>query len=505
MNFFRNHQCNEPAALLEIKKQELSIENIINIYRAFIITFLIITDFVVMHLFGKLDNWHIFIGLPGIIFLYFVLYRLHIVTKRDKPKPALKYLTIVMDYLMVFGGFYEGKEIMLSTTDLTIQQYLLFASIFFIIINTTSALRIQWKVIAFATFFGILLNTIIHASNGSSILIIIYTGIFILISGFFNKYLSSFIFQFYVTNYKLSKTLGDLQDAHEEIKSQNDELATQNDYLAKQRDEISEQKKQITSSIEYASRIQGVVLASSDEINQVAPDSFIFFKPKDIVSGDFYWFRKVEVFTKKYHVFTAVDCTGHGVPGAFMSMLGTSFLNEIIAEFYDELNASQILNRLREEVKIHLHQNTGKGLVKDGMDMALCAIDYEEMKLQFAGANNPLYIIRNVNGLLANEIEEIKPDKMPIGVYIREKESFTNHTIEINKGDLLYVFSDGFVDQFGGEKNEKFKKKRFKELLLSVVHLPMLEQKEILENTLKNWMDDTYDQIDDITVIGVRV
>ncbi|RLD75262.1 MAG: hypothetical protein DRJ10_15595 [Bacteroidetes bacterium] len=512
MKFFKDHICKEPEVLVELKDRELSFENLINKYRVFLITFLIIGDYVTAYLLGFLTDAHMKFGLPGIALLYFGLYRLHVVTKKKSYKPLIKYGTIVMDYMMVFGSFYEGREMVLSTTGITLQQSLMLVSMFFLIVNSVSALKVQVHVIIFSTAFGILLNTLLHFNNGSQTVVIVYTDAFILISGFFNKYISKFIFNFFVVNHRLSNTLENLEVANEEIKtqneeihSQNDELATQNDYLSKQRDEISYQKHEITSSIEYARRIQEAVLDTHDEIKAVVPDSFVTFKPKDIVSGDFYWFKEVALSKKNYKIFTAADSTGHGVPGGFMSMLGISFLNEIIAEFNDEFKAATILNRMRQEVKKQLRQTSNNTEVKDGMDMALCAIDYDKMQVQFAGANNPLYIIRNIDGKLASEIEEIKPDKMPIGVYLRELESFTNHVIDIKKGDLLYTFSDGFYDQFGGETGEKFKKRRFRELLLSVAHLSMKEQKAKIENTLANWMGDEHEQIDDITVIGVRV
>jgi len=368
-----------------------------------------------------------------------------------------------------------------------------------------SALRIQRYVIFYSTAIGIVIDLIINLKTGSSLLTIAFSILFILISGSFSQFISRFIYNFFAGNYRLKEALGKLTEANEEIKTANDELESKNEFLASQRDKILEQKKQITSSIEYASRIQQAVLGSSEDLSQVIADNFVIFKPKDIVSGDFYWAKNVDVFTKQYRVFTAADCTGHGVPGAFMSMLGISFLNEIILEFYTELNAGDVLTRLREEVKKHLHQEKGATNVKDGMDMALVAVDYEDMKLQYAGANNPLFIIRNINGRMADTIEEIAPDKMPIGIHLKESEGFTNHTLDFNKGDLLYVFSDGYLDQFGGEQGDKYKKRRFRELLLSVKDLPLNEQKQTIEKELERWMGDRYKQLDDITLIGVRL
>jgi len=512
MGKHRNHHQDDPEVLQELKDRELGLENLINKYRFFLITFLIIGDYITAHFLGILYKEYIFYGVPAIALLYFAIYKLHKITKKKSNLPLLKYFTVVIDYMLVFGGFFEAKDLIMTTLHISIEQLLLLITLFYLIVNTLSALRIQKQVIIFSTILGVVLNSVLHFHFGSLPVIIIYSGTFILVSGFFNIYVSRFIFKFYVVNNKLGKTLENLEQANEEILTKNeeinmknDELVTQNEYLAAQRDKISYQKNQITSSIEYAKRIQDAVLDTQDEINHVVPDSFVLLKPKDIVSGDFYWFKNLQLDSKNYRVFAAVDCTGHGVPGGFMSMLGTSFLNELIAEFKSELNLATLLNRLRQEIKKQLHQTSNSTQVKDGMDMAICAIDYEHMQVQFAGANNPLYLIRNINEKPAIEIQEIKPDKMPIGVYLKENESFTNHIIDLNKGDLLYIFSDGFCDQFGGENGEKFKKRRFKELLLSVAHLPMSEQKNKLEENLLEWMGTDYEQIDDITVIGVRI
>ncbi len=505
MGFFKEHSSNSPEIINEIKKGELELENLVNKYRFFLITFLMFGDIAMSLVLNIFEFKFILMGLPPLVLVYFVLYRIHRITKSKKPKHAVKYITIALDYLFMTMAIFEMQHYMPEIIGVSVKQVLLMGTMLLMIINSLSALRIQKHVIGISTLIAIILNSYIHNHFGSNLIIIINTNTFLLITGFFNQYISHFIYKFYESDYRLKEAMDNVKQANEEITTQNDELETQNDYLAKQRDQILYQKGQITSSIEYASRIQDAVMDSTSEINEVAPDSFVVFHPKNIVSGDFYWFKNIEVFAKNYNVFTAVDCTGHGVPGAFMSMLGISFLNEIIGEFYSELNTAEILNRLREEVKKYLHQEERDNMIKDGMDMAICAIDYEDMKLQYAGANNPLYIIRNIDSKPAEVIEEYKPDKMPIGIYIKEKESFTNNIIDINKGDLLYLFSDGYVDQFGGERGEKFKKRRFRELLLSVCHLPMAEQKEQLELTLKKWMGDKFDQIDDITVLGVKI
>jgi serine phosphatase RsbU (regulator of sigma subunit) len=277
------------------------------------------------------------------------------------------------------------------------------------------------------------------------------------------------------------------------VRERTREIVEQKNEIEGQRDQISHQKEEITASIQYASKIQRAVLPSAEKACELLRDHFVLFKPRDIVSGDFYWMTESENRT----VVIAADCTGHGVPGAFMSMLGVSFLNEIVNK--NEISqANIILNQLRNNVKSTLKQKGEEGESKDGMDVALCIIDYEKMKMQFAGAYNPLYLYRN------SELIEVKADKNPIGIYIREKESFTNHEIELEKGDTMYIFSDGFVDQFGGPKGQKFKSKHFKELLLSIQDKTMTEQHQILDKTITEWRGDI-DQIDDVLVIGIRV
>ncbi|MCF6184899.1 MAG: SpoIIE family protein phosphatase, partial [Bacteroidales bacterium] len=216
--------------------------------------------------------------------------------------------------------------------------------------------------------------------------------------------------------------------------------------VEKAKDKIEKQQKNIMDSIHYAGRIQEAVLPPDEFLNRILGEHFVLFRPRDIVSGDFYWATQRGDKT----VIVAADCTGHGVPGAFMSMLGISFLNEIVNK-EEILQANIILNRLRENVKKSLRQTGKENEAKDGMDIALCIIDKKEMKIQYAGAYNPLLIIRN------EEISRIKADRMPIGIYLREKESFTNNIIDIHKGDLLYIFSDGYVDQFGGETDSKIR------------------------------------------------
>ncbi|MFP4620780.1 MAG: PP2C family protein-serine/threonine phosphatase [Bacteroidales bacterium] len=236
------------------------------------------------------------------------------------------------------------------------------------------------------------------------------------------------------------------------------------------------------------------MLPKEDQFRNVFSEYFILFKPQSIVSGDFYW-----IHTNEHKIYlTAADCTGHGVPGAFMSMLGISSMNEIMNNHHNPKTAADILNQLRNMVKHSLHQTGKKDLAKDGIDMAFCAIDQKKMEMDFAGAFNPLYLFRNGN------FEKYEADRMPVGIYHTEKESFTNHRISLRKGDVIYLFSDGYVDQFGGSKNKKFKPKNFIELLSRIHHKPMEEQHEILNQTFMQWKGDNF-QVDDVLVFGIRI
>ncbi len=262
--------------------------------------------------------------------------------------------------------------------------------------------------------------------------------------------------------------------------------------LKSQKKEIEKQKDSITQSIIYAKKIQQAILPNEQIFKNNFRDYFIVFKPRDIVSGDFYFIQKVN----NYIIFAAVDCTGHGVPGGFMSMLGQAFLNDIIRK-KEVTKASQILNLLRDEIKLSLQQKGVKGEQKDGMDMAICVIDTQSNQLQFAGAHNPLIMVRS------RKLTEIKADRMPVGIHIKERE-FTNHTLQLQKEDQLYIFSDGFADQLGEESQKKYKSKPFKKLLLSNSDLSMAEQKEKLITVYQQWKG-TIKQTDDIVIIGVKI
>lgn len=275
------------------------------------------------------------------------------------------------------------------------------------------------------------------------------------------------------------------------IQLQKEEIETQRDYVIIQRDQIAKQNKDITSSIQYASRIQNALYPPIEQMKSILGDCFILLRPQDIVSGDFYWATQ-----KDENVLLAVaDCTGHGVPGAFMSVLGLSLLNKIVSEV-PCCRPEEMLNRMREEIKEALRQTGKTDEAKDGMDMALVQFNRKNKILHFAGANNPAFIVRD------NNLIVLKENRMPIGIYPKERE-FDGQQFPIKPGDILYLFTDGYSDQFGGPSFRKFMMKNFKELLVSISNKPLEEQHEILNNTMDEWKNDNH-QNDDILVIGVR-
>lgn len=280
----------------------------------------------------------------------------------------------------------------------------------------------------------------------------------------------------------------------EEKKILEEKVAERTQEVVEKNKELASKNKDITDSIRYAQRIQRAILPPDEMVKQALPNSFVFFRPKDIVSGDFYWVSQ----SNGTVLFSAVDCTGHGVPGAFMSIIGHNSLDKIVKEL-GMVKPADILDELNQSVSVTLRQKSETGTVKDGMDLALVAINAEEKKLHYAGAHNPLYIFRN------GELLETKADKFAIGSFIRgEKRKFTSHEFDIVEGDMVYIFSDGFPDQFGGEKGKKYKYRPFKEFLLSIHEKPMEEQLNLLEAEFVRWLG-RLEQIDDVIIMGVRV
>ncbi|MEN8156667.1 MAG: SpoIIE family protein phosphatase [Bacteroidota bacterium] len=306
-----------------------------------------------------------------------------------------------------------------------------------------------------------------------------------------------------------------LNQQHDELQLRNEEIVEQHNQITQQRDEITYQKndielihKELTSSITYAQNIQNAILPNEQKIGSLLNEYFIFFRPRDVVSGDFYW-----VATPGEQVIVGVaDCTGHGVPGALMSMLSISLLNGIVNK-EGVTNTGEILDRLRQGIITSLKSHDDQSKMRDGLDIALCRLDLKSRKIEFSGANNPLYIVRN------NDLEpipnsrviekngkvlyEIKGDRAFVGA-CPDMQAFSSHEIEVMPGDTLYMYSDGYIDQMGGPKEKKFKSSALKQLILDSCHQPMKQQQQIFTEAFNNWKGDTF-QIDDVLLMGIKL
>ncbi len=277
------------------------------------------------------------------------------------------------------------------------------------------------------------------------------------------------------------------------VEERTEEVVQQRDEMERQRLKLEELYKDVTDSIRYAKRLQYSILPPQEVIRKVCPESFVLFKPKDIVSGDFYWFYE----TEGKSLVSAVDCTGHGVPGAFMSLVGANGLNAAVKE-HRKTEPGLILNELNKFVSESLNKASEDNTVRDGMDLSFCTIDYKAMELEYAGANNPLYIIRN------NEFIITKADKFAIGSFDPDSHEYTTHKVKIQKGDVIYLFTDGYADQFGGVRGKKFLYKHFRDTLLEAHKKSMSEQHDYLKQQIEDWQGP-YEQVDDILVIGIRI
>jgi serine phosphatase RsbU (regulator of sigma subunit) len=291
--------------------------------------------------------------------------------------------------------------------------------------------------------------------------------------------------------YKIKKEANiKLEEKNRTISLQKDEIEKQRDIAAAQRDQIGYQKRHIEDSIMYAKRIQTALIPSLELFSDKL-EHFVLYKPLAIVSGDFYWVSSSE----NPQVIISADCTGHGVPGAFMSMLGVTLLNEIVNGNHI-FSPEMIIENLRQGIIKSLKQVASEDSIKDGMDIAVCVVDFEKNILWYAGANSPLYLVRD------GELTHYRADKMPVAIYYK-MEPFTLHKIDLRKGDAFYIFSDGYADQFGGPNQKKFMSMQLRETLVAMSGVPMLQQGERLNQIFEEWMGDS-PQIDDVTMIGVR-
>jgi len=312
----------------------------------------------------------------------------------------------------------------------------------------------------------------------------------------------TFVFVFYIlySRRKLSISHEKLITLHQEVQQQKEEIMTQaedliraNEAIIAQKDQIESTHHKISDSIIYASFIQSAMLPTEESLTEVFAENFVLYKPRDVVSGDFYWLKE----KNGSYLIAVADCTGHGVPGALLSMMGISFLNDIVANASD-IKVSTILEYLRQNVKQALGQFTNRSLRKEGMEIGLFSYNPNQNFISFSGAYLSLWLVRDGN------IKEIKSDRMPIGISLKEK-PFTSIEFNVKKGDTIYMFTDGIADQLGGKNAKKFLRRNFLSLLTAISNLPLSEQKERIEKTHLEWKGDIFDQIDDILVLGIKI
>ncbi len=472
-----------------LQKREIQMELLINKFRMSILLFITIADFIVLffidkYLIVKVDKlglYELALTIIAIISVGGIQY----FAKKKKYYSFLKYYTVTYDLFLTFTFGFVFMVVFDLPFPINSVSFALLLTIFFLFFNMLSILRIGKKIIIYSGILTLLLNTTLFVLAKSPIMPIVYTSIFIIAFTIFNVWVSRFIVNFLIVNKKLNTANIEIEKANTDILVRNKEIETQKNEL-----EISHKK--IIQSVNYAKRIQSAMLPAGDLFTEHFEEHFIFYRPKDIVSGDFYWAKIIDN-TMYYAV---ADCTGHGVPGAFVSVLGISLLNEIVVNNKD-FSTAQILEELRISIKTSLKQKDIKSESKEGMDIALCALNLITNEMQYAGAYNPLYIIRG------GELIEIKADRQPIAIHRKEKD-FTNNKFNLQKGDVVYMFSDGYIDQFGGDSKEKFKTKRFKKLIIENSNLSLSEQYQIIEQTFDKWKAGVK-QIDDVAILAVKI
>ena len=466
------------------------------------IRLLVTSEYLVHHFFNT--SWHNNIRLEyltinfGPIFLGWFLYSLY---PQDFPYKVLQ-VTVIIFSLLGLSNIFLTPYVFSQLLPVT-QIMILFLGCYAIFGLTRATIHkregARLIILGFVCFFATVVNDILYVNHVINTKYLLGPGLFMLIFS-----------QAFVLAYFFSKAQTRAEELSEElnytnknlerlVENRTQQLQEANHMLSAKNELINKTNKNITDSISYASNIQRALIPPKDGLKQSIPEYFILYKPRDIVSGDFYWFS--EVINEKTQqiervIFAVVDCTGHGVPGAFMSMLGIESLNNVINQ-RKITEPQDILTKLHEHISETLRKGSNK--LSDGMDIALSVIDLRTKTLTFAGAHNPLIIIQN------SELKTIKGSPISIGGY-NEDRSFTQHSISLETPSMLYMFSDGYQDQFGGKNNRKFMKSRLRKLLLTIYQEPAQKQKEILKQTIEDWMDQGNEQqIDDILFAGIRL
>lgn len=404
-------------------------------------------------------------------------------------------LDIYQNMFILVLGISIQNAFMWSVMDLEHLQKHAFA---YMVLFIGVGMLVLWEIwysiiIVIATIIS---NIIFFAANSALTFdeIVINGGLLILTVSIFTIFLIRTRYR--LTFNEIRSRLG-LAKSKEIIEQEKNTVSRQKEEIEKQKDVLFEKNKEITDSINYAKRIQRAFIPKEEAFTKMFKESFVLFKPKDIVSGDFYWFHQ----TENYIYYATADCTGHGVPGGFMTMLSLSLLEEVITRD-GSMRPSEMLNFIRERIISTLRQGSNSEEGQDGMDIVLCRVDLKSNMLSYAAANNAFYILRKQdNG--ANELLEFKGDKQPCG-FFPEPTPFTHHEIALKSGDIIYTLTDGYPDQFGGPKGKKFRYKALEELIVTNAHLGFNDQKQILLKAFEDWKGET-EQTDDVCVIGVKI
>jgi serine phosphatase RsbU (regulator of sigma subunit) len=465
--------------------REMRIENLLNKIRAVFFFLILVSDIIerIVTKRGSLKN--LILELLILALLFSIFYLIHHLTLKNKTYSWIKYFTVTFDLVCILiYTQYALKYLLLPMEPLT---FIVVISIMLIFFNTLSVLRGGIKVIIYSGFLTLSFNCYSYLIYQHFSIALLYTSVLILFFTIFNLYSSNVLIQSIVNNQMLKSTMDKLNSAIGKIE-------VQNEIVVQQKDKILHQNKEIGQSITYALRIQTAILPPDYHVKKCLPDSFIMYLPKDVVSGDFYYVDQVD----DNIIFSAVDCTGHGVPGAMMSVIGYTILDQAV-KLKRMTKPSDILQFLDSEVTKILRQMAGESGVNDGMDLALCTLNIKTKEVQFAGAYNSMVYIHK------GELLEIVADKFPIGSNFEGiADNYTNHSVQLESGDLIYLYSDGYADQFGGPKDKKFKYNQLREMLLANHKLTMEEQCEKLHRRCMEWKGDR-EQTDDILVIGVKI
>ncbi|MFP4620002.1 MAG: PP2C family protein-serine/threonine phosphatase [Bacteroidales bacterium] len=485
----------------EFQEKEMHVEHIINKIR-----FIILLVIAFLDIFSSFSDQITLIssvegykGICAFVLLLPLIIILHKKTKSDQYHEWIKYLTVSLDLLIVFLIVLPVVNSSNPVLPVTKLEFTLTASLFLAIINSVSVLRLSRAIIGYSALITMLLNATLYLVQDEFIMIGLLTTLFLLFFSIFNGWATDFILQYFSNSRKLSEAYEHLQVAHQKIQQKNEEITKKSEQIENQVGSLEEVHKDLMDSLIYAQKIQEALINHDEIIHPHVKDRFIVFRPREHVSGDFYWAS----WKDEKLILAVADCTGHGVPGAFMTMLGTSFLNEIVNK-ENITEPDKILNGLRDSIIRALHQRGKMYEARDGMDMAVIQLDKKSQKMKFAGANNSLCYIPNLAHKEESEIYEFKGDRMPISFHYKMY-PFSLLESTYAKGDQFYLYTDGYIDQFGGPKGKKFKLVPFKRMLLKNHKMKMEEQKKILENTMEDWLMDKYQQIDDITILGIQV